>query len=253
MIVLEVQPFLILAVGVDNIFLLVQAYQRHPGDPAESLEKRMGRLCGEVLPSMLLSSSAEAVCFFLGAMSSMPAVRTFSLYAALAILFNFLLQVSCFLAVLSLDIRRQEGGRMEPFCWPRLEAQSQPGDGLLYRLFRDHYAPFLTGNPVRYIVVAVFSVWLASSAAVVERVELGLDQSLSMPRDSYVLRYLEAMKEFLSVGPPVYFVLEGRLRLRGTRRPRTRCAGRRAASRTPWWGRSSRPPTGPTAPTWPSP
>lgn len=26
---------------------------------------------------MLLSSSAEALCFFLGAMSSMPAVRTF--------------------------------------------------------------------------------------------------------------------------------------------------------------------------------
>ena len=29
MIILEVQPFLVLAVGVDNIFIFVQAYQVH--------------------------------------------------------------------------------------------------------------------------------------------------------------------------------------------------------------------------------
>lgn len=38
----------------------------------------------------------------------MPAVRTFSLFAGLAIFIDFLLQISCFVSLLGLDARRQE-------------------------------------------------------------------------------------------------------------------------------------------------
>jgi len=58
LIVIEVIPFLVLAVGVDNIFILVQAYQRDSRQPGESLEQFVGRLVGEVAPSMLLSSAS---------------------------------------------------------------------------------------------------------------------------------------------------------------------------------------------------
>lgn len=40
----------------------------------------------------------------------MPAVRTFALNAALAVLFDFLLQMSMFVALMSLDARRQKVG-----------------------------------------------------------------------------------------------------------------------------------------------
>lgn len=38
----------------------------------------------------------------------MPAVRTFSLFAGLAVFIDFLLQISCFVSLLGLDIKRQE-------------------------------------------------------------------------------------------------------------------------------------------------
>ncbi len=41
-------------------------------------------------------------------MTSMPAVKVFSLYAGMAVLVNFLLQITIFLALLTLDARRQE-------------------------------------------------------------------------------------------------------------------------------------------------
>ena len=66
LIVIEVIPFLVLAVGVDNIFILVQAYQRDRRQAGESLEQFVGRIVGEVAPSMLLSSASESACFFLG-------------------------------------------------------------------------------------------------------------------------------------------------------------------------------------------
>lgn len=43
-----------------------------------------------------------------GALSDMPAVKAFSLYAATAVLINFLLQITCFIALLTLDSLRQE-------------------------------------------------------------------------------------------------------------------------------------------------
>ena len=66
LIIIEVIPFLVLAVGVDNIFILVQTYQRQPRRANESHEEHIGRIVGEVAPSMLLSSISEAFCFFLG-------------------------------------------------------------------------------------------------------------------------------------------------------------------------------------------
>ena len=38
------------------------------------------------------------------------------------------------------------------------------------------------------------------------KIEIGLDQEISMPDNSFVLKYFTYLKEYLSVGPPVYFV-----------------------------------------------
>ena len=46
------------------------------------------------------------VCFS-GALSDMPAVKAFALYAGLALLIDFLLQITCFVSLLSLDTVRQ--------------------------------------------------------------------------------------------------------------------------------------------------
>ena len=66
LIIIEVVPFLVLAVGVDNIFILVQTYQRSSRYPDEDIPNKIGRVLGEVAPSMLLSSLSETVAFALG-------------------------------------------------------------------------------------------------------------------------------------------------------------------------------------------
>ena len=66
LIIIEVIPFLVLAVGVDNIFILVQTNQREGRRPNESVPEHIGRTLGQVGPSMLLTSVSESCCFFLG-------------------------------------------------------------------------------------------------------------------------------------------------------------------------------------------
>uniref|UniRef100_A0A8C7IBG8 Niemann-Pick disease, type C1 n=1 Tax=Oncorhynchus kisutch TaxID=8019 RepID=A0A8C7IBG8_ONCKI len=194
LIVIEVIPFLVLAVGVDNIFIVVQTYQRDERMPQEELHQQIGRILGDVAPSMLLSSFSETVAFFLGALSTMPAVRTFSLFAGLAVFIDFLLQISCFISLLGLDAKRQEGNRLDIVCCVKLPVgQEERTDGFLFHFFKKVYAPFILKEWVRPIVVSA---------------DIGLDQKLSMPDDSYVLDYFKNLSEYLHTGPPVYFVVE---------------------------------------------
>uniref|UniRef100_A0A8C7Y5A2 Niemann-Pick disease, type C1 n=1 Tax=Oryzias sinensis TaxID=183150 RepID=A0A8C7Y5A2_9TELE len=208
LIVIEVIPFLVLAVGVDNIFIIVQTLQRDDRMPNEELHQQIGRILGDVAPSMFLSSLSETVAFFLGALSIMPAVRTFSLFAGLAIFIDFLLQISCFVSLLGLDAKRQERNRLDICCCVKLpESQQIKSDGILFRFFKKIYAPVILQEWVRPIIVSASVVRVFLSDPVLS-VQIGLDQKLSMPDDSYVLDYFKNLSEYLHTGAPVYFVVE---------------------------------------------
>ena len=67
-------------------------------------------------------------------------------------------------------------------------------EGVLYKLFQHAYAPFILSKPMRAIVVVVFFGWLCASIAVSPKIDVGLDQELSMPQDSYMLDYFEVFE-----------------------------------------------------------
>ena len=117
MLIIEVIPFLVLAVGVDNIFILAEAYAGlDKSNEADTRAQLIGRAVGLVGPSMLLSSTSQSCCFFLGSLSDMPAVKAFALYAGMSLLINFVLQMTLFVALFSLDILREESLRYDVVC-----------------------------------------------------------------------------------------------------------------------------------------
>ncbi|XP_050076475.1 NPC intracellular cholesterol transporter 1 isoform X2 [Anopheles maculipalpis] len=214
LIIVEVIPFLVLAVGVDNIFILVQTHQRDTKKPTETHAEHIGRILGRVGPSILLTSVSESCCFFLGGLSDMPAVRAFALYAGMALLIDFFLQITCFVSLLALDTIRQADNRLDVLCFLRGSKKDMPGsigEGLLYKFFKSIYVPFVMRKPVRVAVMIVFFGWLCSSIAVAPHIDIGLDQELSMPGDSFVLKYFRYLQQYLSIGPPVYFVVKNGL------------------------------------------
>ncbi|XP_075151532.1 Niemann-Pick type C-1a isoform X2 [Haematobia irritans] len=227
LIIVEVIPFLVLAVGVDNIFILVQTYQRDSRRADETHEEHIGRILGRVGPSMLLTSISESCCFFLGGLSDMPAVKAFALYAGMALLFDFLLQITCFVSLLTLDTKRQADNRLDVCCFIRgKKTDAAPiTEGLLYKFFKSVYVPFLMKKTVRVIVMIVFFGWLCSSIAIAPRIDIGLNQELSMPEDSFVLRYFQSLNKYLSIGPPVYFVLKSGLNFSTTFDQNLVCSG----------------------------
>ncbi|KAG5682988.1 hypothetical protein PVAND_012302 [Polypedilum vanderplanki] len=230
LIIFEVIPFLVLAVGVDNIFILVQTHQRDQKRPNETHAEHIGRILGKVGPSILLSSISESTCFFLGGLSDMPAVKCFALYAGMALFFDFLLQITCFVSLLALDTQRQAENRWDILCFMRGSKKDSgqittSKEGVLYKFFKVIYVPFLMKKVVRITVMVVFYGWLCSSIAVAPHIDIGLDQELSMPKDSFVLKYFQYLQSYLSVGPPTYFVLKNGLNFSNTQDQNLICGG----------------------------
>uniref|UniRef100_A0A663END9 NPC1 like intracellular cholesterol transporter 1 n=1 Tax=Aquila chrysaetos chrysaetos TaxID=223781 RepID=A0A663END9_AQUCH len=208
LVILEVVPFLVLAVGADNIFIFVQEYQQSQREPGETREQHVGRVLARVAPSMLLCSLSEVICFFLGALSSMPAVRTFALTAAVAIAFDFLLQMSGFVALLALDARRQEAARFDLCCCCGMGkgGPAGPGARLLRPLLHRYYTPLLLHRLARPVVVR------GGGDVGMVGPRLGTTGTLwvgAPPQDSYMLEYFAALNQYLAVGVPTYFVTTG--------------------------------------------
>lgn len=210
---IEVIPFLVLAIGVDNIFILVHTYNRMDKNEFATVSDGIGEALGRVGPSILLTAVSECSCFLIGALSGMPAVRTFALYATVALVIDFVFQISAFIALMALDQERLQKRRFDLFCCfkSNSEASMEPSHGILQKVFEKFYTPFLMAKPTRIIVALIFLAISCFSLLVVPSIDIGLDQELSMPKDSHIVKYFQYMADLLSMGPPVYFVVESGL------------------------------------------
>lgn len=214
LIIFEVIPFLVLAVGVDNIFIIVQHFEHAKMEKHPSIEICLATTISRIGPSILLTASSESIAFALGSLTPMPAVQIFSLYAFMAVLIDFLLQITCFVSILSLDAKRQQSGRPDLCCCvstkstaeeDKLESSSK---GILHKFFSEIWTPMVLGvSSVRAFVFSLFIITTCLSLSIIHRIPVGLDQKLSMPKDSYVLDYFRGIEDYLSVGAPVYFVV----------------------------------------------
>ncbi|KAH7511464.1 hypothetical protein JRO89_XSUnG0200700 [Xanthoceras sorbifolium] len=192
LIIMEVIPFLVLAVGVDNMCILVHAVKRQPLELP--LEGRISNALVEVGPSITLASLSEILAFAVGSFIPMPACRVFSMFAALAILLDFLLQVTAFVALIVFDCLRAEDNRID--CFPCIKIPSSHEDydegtdrrtsGLLARYMKEVHAPVLGLWGVKMVVIAVFLAFSLASIALSTRIETGLEQKVVLPRDSYL-------------------------------------------------------------------
>ena len=137
-------------------------------------------------------------------------------------------QITVFTAILSLDSMRIANNRPDLFCCIRLrkeEDNEEPRGSLLYHFMESCYAPFLLHKTVRVTVVRravcnvgckiislqiyLFSVLFFGMLIGLFNQDIGLSQSIALPKDSYLQDYFNDLSKYLRTGPPVYFVIEG--------------------------------------------
>lgn len=88
---MTILPFIMIGIGVDGMFVLQSALDLT--DPADPMEERMGFTLAHAGVSVTVASLTNFAAFIIGSNTSLPALRAFSIYAAMGLLFDLLLQV----------------------------------------------------------------------------------------------------------------------------------------------------------------
>lgn len=180
MISLEVIPFLILAIGVDNMFIITQAVDR---EPHRTLEIKIARAVEECSPSILVACITEIVTFAVGITTNIPALKVFCMTAVFAILANFVLQMTAFIAILAFDMKRTAKKPLDAD-----EHDGQAKSNRVQQAFTQWFTPFVKRRVVNLVVLVVAVIMVAFAWPAFDKLKLGLEQQISVRTDGVLFK-----------------------------------------------------------------
>ena len=110
-----VLPFLVLGVGIDNIFIIIHAIDRQ--DPSVHGPVRVAKALSQIGASITMATMTTIVAFFVSMFTIFPAIRYFCFYAGLSILMCYGQVLTVFVSLLAFDVQRIENKRRDVvFC-----------------------------------------------------------------------------------------------------------------------------------------
>lgn len=211
--IVVVVPFLVLAIGVDDVFIFLHCWAHTSAE--KPLRERVADMLGSAGPSVTITSLTNWLSFTIGIATPTPAIRTFSIFISVAVFYAYMYQLFFYTAVITIGGRREVAGRNAYF--PFLKARSckhvingssagNANDGKkhqenggggggftmesLWRLgttFVDLYVDFVMSRSARILLAVCLCVYWAFSAYGVGQIRVGLTSEKLFLDDSPLL------------------------------------------------------------------
>ncbi|XP_071498030.1 patched domain-containing protein 3-like [Diadema antillarum] len=233
-IVTSSMPFLIIGIGIDDMFIMLAAWRKT--SPCDSVEERMGKAFSEAAVSITITSITDALAFGIGSINPLPAVRVFCLYTGVAVIFDYIFQITFFGACMALTGRREAANRhvwtlmkvkspdeapstaYKFFCAGGLSEEQRREKTIgncetgLMTFFKEYYGPFLMKPGVKFLTMLAFCAYLGGAIYGCLNVSEGLELKLLARSGSPAYDFFEHQSDhFSTYGPYVSVVIQKRL------------------------------------------
>ncbi|XP_015464268.3 patched domain-containing protein 3 [Astyanax mexicanus] len=222
-------PFLILGIGIDDMFIMISCWQQT--NVHDSVEDRLAATYKEAAISITITTLTDVLAFYLSFSSPFGSVQSFCLYAGTAILFCYLYNITFFGACLALNGKREGGNRHWLTCMKVPEdcpPEASRGyiaccvggsydhktgaeeEHLMQGFFRKYYGPFLTTVWAKAAVIVLYIGYISVSVYGCTTIKEGIDLKNLAIDQSYLVQYYEADKEYFhNYGPIVMLAVNG--------------------------------------------
>ncbi|XP_072909055.1 patched domain-containing protein 3-like [Hemitrygon akajei] len=216
-------PFLILGIGVDDMFVMLSGWQKTK--VKDKVEERLADTYAEAAVSITITTLTDVLAFYIGIMTPFRSVQSFCVYTGTTVLFCFIYNITFFGAVLALNGRREASNR-HWLTFRKVDKNPKPGGSTLttmccvggaydpktgtesehpiYYFMKEYYGPFLTNGWTKAAVVFLYLGYLAASIYGCLQIKEGIDLRNLAFDDSYVIPFYDAERDFFSeYGPRV--------------------------------------------------
>ncbi|KAL2085329.1 hypothetical protein ACEWY4_018649 [Coilia grayii] len=102
-------PFLILGVGVDDMFIMISCWQKTK--VYDKVEDHMEDTYKEAAVSITITTLTDVLAFYIGLMTPFGSVQSFCMYTGTALLFCYIYNITFFGAFLALNGQRERSNR----------------------------------------------------------------------------------------------------------------------------------------------
>ena len=107
-----VLPFLMVGLGIDDMFVIMKTYRNLEEATEQNLEDKIAKTLKHAGVSITVTSLTDVCVFAVGAITVFPGLQAFCVACALGIAAIYILQATWFVAWLVIDERRREYGLM---------------------------------------------------------------------------------------------------------------------------------------------
>lgn len=186
-------PFLLMGLGVDDMFVMNACWiNLSTTESKKSIPVKVGLMLKHAGVSIVITSFTDIVALLIGAITILPSLKSFCIYAAMGVFFIFCYSVTFYVAVFTLDIKRMEANRNGLlFCVQHKKPISVSNEKTTFqKMFSKFYKHVVFTIPGQIIILIFSAVMAGFSIEAIFRLEQRFDPKWFIPEDTYYKDFL---------------------------------------------------------------